>query len=136
MKKHILTVLFVVVLLALTAGVAVAVWEDTKETQVAVNILPLPESTFRFSSCDCSDAVVGYGSSCHCWLQNTSPTIMTIDVITVTTNNTYITTTLQYGVGRSAVPGQAVGFAWIYLISPEAEPGPFIFDVEVTCSGE
>lgn len=137
MKKHILTLLFVMVLLALTAGVAIAVWEDTKETQVTATILPLPGGTFRFIYPHCTEAVVGFGAYCGVDVLNESPTPMVVDTITITTSHPGITISeIRWGPHGPVDPGWTIIIMWDYLVDPSNEPGEVIFDVEVTCSGE
>lgn len=135
-KKVILVALLVVALLVVTSGIAIAIWEDTKETQVTAVILPLPEGTFHFTSSLCSSAAVGFEGQCYAYIFNDSPTLLTVDAMTVTTSHPHITIEIGYGVGMTIDPQQQDNVFWNYLSDPECEPGEITFDVEVTCSGD
>lgn len=133
MKKTIVSTILVLALLAITAGIVYAVWQDTQSTQVTATVLPAPEGTFQITDTFCADTVVGSDANCFVEIQNESYASMTVDAMVIVPDPFVVVRLKPNVIGQEVDPQDFSTLAWNYT---PMVAGEVAFDVEITCSGE
>ena len=132
MTKRTLLVLLILVTMAFASYAA---WQQTK-TALAVGVIASPsgEGTFRLVPAYCGEVIPGGRSDCVIDIENEATCAIRVDEFSVTSRNPDVVID-DVQLWGEEIPEYAKREIYVYFhVTETAPPGPFIFDVTVTCS--
>jgi len=133
MTKRTLLVLLILVMLAFASYAA---WQQTK-TALGVGVIASPsgEGTFRLASAYCHEVIPGETGSCWIEVENQSSGTIHVDDFSVTSRNPDVVIDDVTMYRRDIGYDEDRDIDVYFHVVESASPGPFVFDVSVTCSG-